>query len=381
MQCPESINKELPRPPRTLRVTMWVLFVLLLAGIYGPWLLQPFVSPWGLVVDFMELRLLLYLLYRPPSEAFYSSQTSFLVLWCVGLSACTLLWKVSQRGWIARAISFFPRSHYPMCDFQWATKSLECLTSLCLKRYIRANIRFWFLWCVGLSSHCFGVFLNEDWGARAISCLPLGILVIAPFVVFTLKYGSYNTLETFEAPQGYEVNWLTQPKSILAGAVRRAQFRLTIGGCVVDFCEPRLLGWSQDNQLYYFIADRHSYCSRDEGELWVYDPATGDEPRQIQRLPDGFESRSEVFGSPRSAEEEKQMAKDPNFVAMGPTWPLLFLYPWERIDQDSNFASLAEWQGQLTDEAVAPNGTMRAVVILDWDSYDSDVIILRRADQ
>ena len=316
MQCPVPINKELPRPPRTLRVTMWVLFVPLLAGIYGPWLLQPFVSPWGLVVDNMELRLLLYLLYRPPSEALYSSQTSFLVIWVVGLSACTLLWIVSQRGRIA----------------------------------------------------------------RAISCFPLGILVIAPLAV-PLKYGSYNTLESFEPPQGYEVNWLTQPKSILAGAVRRAQFRLTIGGCVVDFCEPRLLGWSQDNQLYYFIADRHSYCSRDEGELWVYDPATGDEPRQIQWLPDGFESRSEVFRSPRSAEEEKQMAKDPNFVAMGPSWPLLFLYPWERKDQYSNFPSIAEWPGQLMDEAVAPNGAMRAVVILDWDSYDSDVIVMQRADQ
>ncbi len=315
MQFPESINKELPRPPRTLRVTMWVLFVLLLAGIYGPWLLQPFVSPWGLVVDFMELRLLLYLLYRPPSEAFYLSQTSFLVLWCVGLSACTLLWKVSQRGWIARGISFFP----------------------------------------------------------------LGILVIAPFIV-PLKYGSYNTLETFEAPQGYEVNWLTQLGSVLAGAVRRAQFRLTIGGCAVDFCEPRLLGWSQDNQLYYFIADRHSYCNRDEGELWVYDPATGDEPRQIQRLPDGFESRPEIFRSPRNAKEEKQMAKDPNFVDMGLSWPLLFLSPWERKDKHSNFGSIVDWPGQLTDEAVAPNGVMRAVVILDWDSYDSDVIILRRAD-
>ena len=111
MQFPVPINKVLPRPPRILRVTMWVLFVPLLAGIYGPWLLQPFVSPWGLVVDHMELRLLLYLLYQPPSEAFYSSQTSFLVIWVIGLSACTLLWIVSQRGRIARAISCFPRNY------------------------------------------------------------------------------------------------------------------------------------------------------------------------------------------------------------------------------------------------------------------------------
>ena len=200
MQFPVPINKALPRPPRILGVTMWVLFVFLLAGIYGPWLLQPFVSPWGLVVDHMELRILLSLLYQPPSGAIYSSQTWFLGIWVVGLSACALLWRVSPRRRIA----------------------------------------------------------------RAISCFPLGILVIAPLAV-PLKYGSYNTLESFEAPQGYEVNWLTQPESFLAGAVRRAQLRLIMGGCVVDFCEPRLLGWSQDNQLYYFIADRHSYCRRDEG--------------------------------------------------------------------------------------------------------------------
>ena len=168
--------------------------------------------------------------------------------------------------------------------------------------------------------------------------------MIAPLAV-PLKYGSYNTLESFEAPQGYEVNWLTQPKSILAGAVRRAQFRLIMGGCVVDFCEPRLLGWSQDNQLYYFIADRHSYCRRDEGEFWMYDPAAGDEPRRVQRLPDGFESRAGAFSTfgPRSAGEEKQRAKDPNFVAMGPSWPLLFLYPWERKDQYLNFPSIVGW--------------------------------------
>ena len=150
MQFPVPINKALPRPPRILGVTMWVLFVFLLAGIYGPWLLQPFVSPWGLVVDHMELRILLSLLYQPPSGAIYSSQTWFLGIWVVGLSACALLWRVSPRRRIA----------------------------------------------------------------RAISCFPLGILVIAPFAV-PLKYGSYNTLESFEAPQGYEVNWLTQPEEFL----------------------------------------------------------------------------------------------------------------------------------------------------------------------
>ena len=291
MQFPVPINKELPRPPRTLRVTMWVLFVLLLAGIYGPWLLQPYASPIGLTPSYSIAQALVRMSYQPLSIALYSSQYSFLVLWCVGLSVCALLWSVSQRGW----------------------------------------------------------------GARAISCLPLGLLVIAPLVV-SQKYGSYNTLEYFEAPSGYEVNWITQPESDLAGAIKRAQYRLNSGGCVISLCDYELLGWSQDNKLYYFKSDWLSDCSNIEGDLWMYDPVMGDKPQRIQRLPDGIAALSAGVRGQRHQDEEERSAMVPNFVA---------------IDG---------WPGQLVEEAIPPNGAMRVAAILDWSSFVYEVIVVQRAD-
>ena len=219
MQSSEPVDSALGRPPRARWAAMWVLLLLSLVGISGPWLVHPFFFGWGLAPVHLWRDLILALIYVPLTKAFYTSPLWFLLLWGGGLALCTLLWQISRRGQLAKAVAL----------------------------------------------------------------LPLGCLLVSPLAV-VLKYGSFDTVEALRAHEGYEVDWLTEPEHALAGLVRRAQFRFTIGGCVVDLCEPELIGWDDRNRLFYMTHDHlaDSYCSRTEGALWVYDPATDNRPQRIQ---------------------------------------------------------------------------------------------------
>jgi len=287
-----AIGNRFPGPSKFLKVLMWVLFVTLLMGIYGDWILYGlgWLHPlWRTPLVGGVVGLLLYIVTMIPATVFYAGQTPFFVLWCVGLALCVLLWVISQRGWIARAISF----------------------------------------------------------------VPLVLLVIAPLTIPAI-YGTYNSLETFEPPSGYEVNWLTRPESSLAGAIRRAQSKIEE---LNDSCEYRLLGWSGDNKLYYSKGDGAPNCIYEDGNtLWLYDPVTGTEPERIKRLPDGFTSSSTVLRGPRHPDEAEVKAKNPNFFHFG------------------------AWPGRLVEESTSPDGTMKAVVIQDFSAYLYEVIVMRRAD-
>ena len=264
-----------------------------LLGLYGDWILVGVMSSptltWFMNLIGAFLGPILLILILPPALVYYSGQVSFLVLWGIGLSVCTWLWVVSQRGWLARAISF----------------------------------------------------------------VPLGMLASAPFAVPAI-YGSYNALETFEPPPGYDVIWLTQPESSLAGTIRRAQAEIED---LYGSCEFRLLGWSEDNKLYYNKGNGHPNCIYGDGNaLWLYDPVTGKQAERIKRLPDGFTSSSTILKGPRHPEEAELKAKYPNFV------------------------EISAWAGRLVEESTSPDGTMKAAVIQDWSPLHYEVIIIQPAD-
>ncbi len=265
----------------TLVVIMWVLFLPLILGVYGDWVLQNYVEtmPFWMERVLSLLGPLLAVFFLIPTLVFFAGQTSFLVFWGVGLVLCALLWVFAQRG--------------------------------------RA--------------------------ARAVSAVPLCLIVVAPLAVPAM-YGRYNTLEVFEAPPGNEVDWLTQPRSFLEGAIRRAQYELD------DFygrCQYRLLGWSGESVLYYSTEDA-PWGSCNGGDYWMYDAAGGGGPVRIDGPPGAFVSSTEV--SP------------------GPEHP-------------SGDTSITGWRGRLVEESVAPDGSMRAAVIQDWSPLHFEVVVLRRAEQ
>ena len=208
-------------PSATLAIVMWVLFLPLLLGVYGDWVLQNYVAtmPEWLERILSLLGPLLAVLFLIPKLVFFAGQTSFLILWGVGLVLCTLLWVFAQRGRVARTVSI----------------------------------------------------------------VPLALIAVAPLAVPAM-YGRYDALEVYEAPQGYEVDWLTQPQSFLEGAIRRAQYRLD------DFhgrCQYRLLGWSGENVLYYYT-ENAPWASCNGGDYWTYDAAGGGGPRRIEGPPSDF---------------------------------------------------------------------------------------------
>lgn len=287
-----ATGNRFPGPSKSLKVLMWVLFVNLLMGLYGDWVLYGLGWLWPLwrtPIVGAVVGIPLYMVTMFPAAVFYAGQTPFFVLWSVGLALCVFLWIVSQRGWIA----------------------------------------------------------------RAISSVPLALLVIAPFTVPAI-YGTYSSLETFEPPPGYEVNWLTRPESSLAGAIRRAQFEIED---LYVSCEYRLLGWSGDNKLYYSRGDGAPNCIYGDGNpLWLYDPVSGNEPERIKRLPDGFTSSSTVLRGPRHPDEAEMKANNPNF------------------------GEIIAWPDRLVEESTSPDGTMTAAVIQDFSAYHYEVIVMRRAD-
>ena len=288
-----TIGIRFPGPSKFLKVLMWILFVTLLMGLYGDWILYGLDWLWPLwrtPIVGGAVGLPLYIVTMIPAAVFYAGQTPFYILWCIGLALCIVLWFVSQRGWIARAISF----------------------------------------------------------------VPLVLLVIAPFAIPAI-YGTYNSLETFEPPPGNEVNWVTRPESSLAGAIRRAQSE--IEDLYQGSCEYRLLGWSGDNKLYYSQGDGYPNCTYGDGNtLWLYDPVTGNAPERIKRLPAGFISSSTFSRGPRHPDEAEMKAKNPNFV------------------------EFSAWPDRLVEESTSPDGTMKAVVIQDFSAYHYEVIVMRRTD-
>ncbi|MCY4413041.1 MAG: hypothetical protein OXC27_21490 [Caldilineaceae bacterium] len=287
-----AVVDRMPGPSKALKVLMWVLFVALLLGLYGNWLLYDlgWLRPlWRTPIVGGVVGLPLYIFTIIPASVFYAGQTPFLVLWCVGLALSVLLWIISQRGWIARAVSF----------------------------------------------------------------VPLVLLVIAPYAIQEI-YGTYSSLETFESPPGYEVNWLTRPESSLAGAIRRG---LSEMDDIRGSCEYRLLGWSGDNKFYYSRGYGYPNCIYGDGKiLWLYDPVSGNAPERIKRLPDGFTSSATVLRGPRHPDEAEMKAENPNFV------------------------EISAWKNRLVEESTSPDGTMRAAVIQDFSAYLYEVIVMRRAD-
>ncbi len=287
-----AVVDRMPGPSKALKVLMWVLFVALLLGLYGNWLLYDlgWLRPlWRTPIVGGVVGLPLYVFTIIPASVFYTGQTPFLVLWCVGLALSVFLWIISQRGWIA----------------------------------------------------------------RAVSSVPLVLLVIAPYAIQEI-YGTYSSLETFESPPGYEVNWLTRPESSLAGAIRRG---LSEMDDIRGSCEYRLLGWSRDNKLYYSKGEGYPNCIYGDGNtLWLYDPVSGNAPERIKRLPDGFTSSATVLRGPRHPDEAKMKAKNPNFVEF-----------------DS-------WKNRLVEESTSPDGTMKAIVIQDFSAYLYEVVVVRRGE-
>jgi len=268
-------------PSTFLKVLMWILFLPLLLGVYGDWILQNFVAT---MPEWVERTLtimgpLMAILFLIPTLVVFSGQVSFLVFWGVGLVLCILLWVFAQRGRVARAISF----------------------------------------------------------------VPLALIAVAPLAVPAM-YGRYETLEVYQAPPGYEVDWLTQPQSLLEGAIRRAQFELD------DFhgrCKYRLLGWSAEGVLYYFT-ENEPWEACNGGDYWLYDAAGGGGPQRIDGPPGDFASSTEV--SP------------------GPEHP-------------SGDTSIVAWRGRLVEESISPDGDMRAAVIQDRSPLHYEVVVLRYTEQ
>ncbi len=268
-------------PSTFLKVLMWILFLPLLLGVYGDWVLQNFVET---MPEWLERTLsimgpLLAILFLIPTLVVYAGQVSFLVFWGVGLVLCIVLWVFAQRGRVARAISF----------------------------------------------------------------LPLALIAVAPLAVPAM-YGRYDAMEVFQAPPGYEVDWLTKPQSLLEGAIRRAQYELD------DFhgrCQYRLLGWSGEGVLYYYT-ENEPWETCNGGDYWMYDAAGGGGPQRIDGPPVDFASSTEVSSGP---------------------------------EHPSGDTSIVAWRGRLVEESVSPDGDMRAAVIQDWSPLHYEVVVLRYTEQ
>ena len=162
MPCFKPILEEEPGLAAVLRGIMWLLFVLLLPGICGDWLLQAIDPPMtGLGGNIMTLVApFLYILVLAPALLVYTGQKSFLVIWCAGLLICAWLWLIFQRGW----------------------------------------------------------------RVRAISLASLGLLLMAPIAV-TRMYG-HVPLPSLGLGPGEELIWLSRPRGNLGLAIRRARYEL-----------------------------------------------------------------------------------------------------------------------------------------------------------
>ena len=280
----KPIDEVDPGMSAVLRGIMWLLFVPLLLGIYGGWLFQAIELPMtGTVGRIITLvSPSVYFLVLATALLFYTGPISFLVVWCAGLVICTWLWLISQSGW----------------------------------------------------------------KVRAISLVPLALLLMAPIAVT----GMYEPapLSTFRLGSGGEVVWLTRPRGSLGLAIRRARFELDTYQYDVEY---RLHGWSDDGRLSF-----SSFGPSGRRSLWVYDPAAGERAWRTGSLPEGFEPATEVS-------------------QLNPRHPSGRLRPRQRVGRGET-----SWNPRAIEESVSADGSMRALVIDDGSVLHYEVVVVRRID-
>lgn len=255
------------------RVVMWALLTQLPMGIYGDWLNYIPPLPFEIPAQLLTLFILPFFMGFMLTEVFYGSYLGFFWLWAFGVLVSAFVWR---------------------------------------------NTRLW-------------------WGERIISFGLLILLMAGPYVV-PLMYDPYTRLvhqEYFETylgkDSGEELNWLTEPEGALGGAIRRAQPRLDIYGCIY-----KLHGWSKDNRLYYDTGGAATYglqfCS---AQVWRYDPNSSSEPQLIWWLPADFESASQIVDGP----------------------------PFEEKEDTPPGGGVFAWPKRIVEESTSPDGTMSAAVI------------------
>ena len=268
------------------RIVMWSLLILLPLGIYGDWLTYEPPPPFELPGKLIYLTGPLLLIGVMFSFIFYANPSAFFWLWATGAIVSAFIWRNIRIGWIERIVSF----------------------------------------------------------------VLLIVLMSSPYLV-PLMYGSYTRLEHqayFEAylgkDSGKKLNWLTEPEGALGGAIRRAQFKLDIYGCIY-----RLRGWSEDNKLYYDTGGSNIVGIRTcEAQVWEYDPESGGGPRRTWWLPGDFVPASEIVAGPPIEEKE-------NAAAGG---------------------GVVAWPKRIVEESTSPDGTMRAAVIQDWSVLQYEVVVM-----
>ena len=279
------MDEKEPGLAAVLRGIMWLLLVPLLLGIYGDWLLQ-FADPptTGMAGKVIEIVApLLYLFLLAPALLSFGGQTSFLAFWCLGLLTCTWLWLVSQ----------------------------------------------------------------SRWKARAVSLVPLGLLLLAPIAV-TGMY-ELSPLPTPGHGPGEEVIWISRPRGNLGLAIRRARYELDMYHYDDEY---KLHGWSEGGRLYY-----SSFGPFGRRTLWVYDPAAGDRARRTGSLPDGFVPATEVS-------------------QINLRHPSSRLRPRRPIGQGAT-----SWNPRAIEESISADGAMRALVINEASVLHYEVVVIRRIDR
>lgn len=281
----KPMDEQEPSLAAVLRGIMWLLFVPLLLGIYGDWLLQfidlPMTGMAGKMIAIVAPPLYLFLL--APALLSYGGQISFLAFWCVGLLTCTWLWLVSQSGW----------------------------------------------------------------KARAVSLVPLGLLLLAPIAVTRMYEPS--PLPSLGLGPGEEMIWLSRPRGNLGHAIRRARYELDTYHYDDEY---KLHGWSEGGRLYY-----SSFGPFGRRIVWVYDPGAGDRARRTGSLPDGFVPATEVS-------------------QLSLRHPSSRLRPRQPIGQGAT-----SWNPRAIEESISADGAMRALVINDPSVLHYEVVVVRRIDR
>lgn len=114
------------------------------------------------------------------------------------------------------------------------------------------------------------LFLVKPGRAVRLYLLVATALLIAAPLLLPLLYGPYT--HYVETVEGVEMFWPTQPADPFATAFKNAQRVHEKYGCTYH-----LLGWSEDDVLYYVSA-----C---DGHIWLFDPAVGHIARPALNVP------------------------------------------------------------------------------------------------
>ena len=267
------------------RVIMWALLTQLPMGIYGDWLRFATVLPVEIPSQLLTLFILPFFVGFMLSLVFYESYLGFFWLWAIGVVLSAIIWRNTRLLWGERIISF------------------------------------------GL----------------------LIVLMAGPYLV-PMMYDPYTRLvhqEYFETylgkDSGEEMNWLTEPEGALGGAIRRAQPKLDIYGCIYT-----LHGWSEDNKLYYDTGGATFGLQICSARVWRYDPTSSPEPQLIRWLPADFEPATLIVDGP----------------------------PFEEKADTPTGGGVLAWPKRIVEESTSPDGTMRAAVIQDWNGINFEVVIV-----